>query len=108
MISLEKPDPADLLHYGVKGMRWGHRKEEASGSSSKKSKAKKVALIAGTGAAVAGAAFVGYKLTQSGGSPLSSAAKGVQVTNEMTKIYKNAGMSAAQIAEAQRLAAAWA
>ena len=73
-----------LTHFGVKGMHWGVRKErETAGSKPKKSmtseekraRAKKVALGVGVLLAVAGTAFVAYKLNQSGNLPVSSLRK---------------------------------
>lgn len=62
-------DPVDdfLEHYGVKGMRWGHRKvrpDEAERKALFGPKAKKIAM--GT-AAVAGALAVAYVVSRSGG-----------------------------------------
>lgn len=72
-----------LQHFGVKGMRWGVRKEETTSSpenrtltsQEKKARAKKVAIGAGVLVAVAGAAFVAYKLHQSGHLSLSDIRK---------------------------------
>lgn len=105
MIHEAKPDldAYVLEHYGVKGMRWGQRKER-SGSSGK---GKKIAIGAAAVAGTAGAAFVAYKLSQGGGVKMSSLTKPAASASAMTKVYKDAGMSAKQIAEAQKLAAAW-
>jgi hypothetical protein len=64
-----------LEHHGVKGMRWGHRKEQVTAAVSsrvphltdqQKSTAKKIAIGVGTAAVVVGGAYVAYKLNQSG------------------------------------------
>lgn len=66
-----------LAHFGVKGMRWGHRKSESSSkktprtSAEKKAIAKKVAIVTGTLVAVAGAAYVGHKLKTNGSAKIS-------------------------------------
>ncbi len=64
-------DPDFLEHFGVKGMKWGVRKTSDSdtpsrSSSSKSSKLKKAAVIAGGVALVAGAAYIAYKMNQTG------------------------------------------
>lgn len=83
----------DLAHYGVKGMRWGHRKEDGgSGLSTKK----KVAIGVGAAATVAGAAFVAHKMGASG-------PKTVPTAFNPAKMYKDAGMSASQTAQATKL-----
>lgn len=106
MIHDNKPDldAYVLEHYGVKGMKWGRRKDRSESSG----KGKKVALGVAAAGATAGAAFVAYKLSQGGGVKMSSLVKPAASASSMSKVYQNAGMSAKQIAEAQRLAAAWA
>jgi hypothetical protein len=77
-----------LSHYGVRGMKWGVRNEKpTSGSSSKTSpnteskkaarriNVKKVAIGAGVLTAVAGGAYVAYRLNQNGNLPISSLKK---------------------------------
>lgn len=75
-----------LAHYGVKGMKWGVRKARAESSSStsngddskateksiRRERAKKVAIGTGLLVAAAGAAYVGYKLHESGNLPVSN------------------------------------
>jgi hypothetical protein len=71
---IEKPGtPEELVHYGVKGMKWGVRKSSSSSGKAGKSMStrKKVAIGAGTVALVAGSAFVAYKLNQAGSLPVS-------------------------------------
>ena len=75
IMPLEKPGtPEELIHFGVKGMKWGVRKEqtsESSGSTSKKmSTKKKVAIGVGVTALVAGSAFAAYKLKSAGKLPV--------------------------------------
>jgi hypothetical protein len=81
---IEKPGtPEELVHHGIKGMHWGVRKESGTSSpssasdksASRKETAKKVAIGTGVLVAVAGTAFVAYKLNQSGKLPISSIAK---------------------------------
>lgn len=97
MLVDEKP-PLDedlLMHFGIKGMRWGHRKPQESGSSSGRSSAapkqgmstkKKVAIGVGIGVGVAGAAAAAYFLARSGKSPISAMNKVVQAAENRPKI----------------------
>lgn len=89
LVSVEKPgSPEEVLeHVGVKGMRWGVRKERNSSSKPKtsvelaaqkehrKQVAKRVAIGVGVLTVVAGTAFVAYKLNQNGKLPISSLKK---------------------------------
>jgi hypothetical protein len=98
MVSVEKSGtPEELVHYGIKGMRWGVRKPEESkesqptgiqklpsSSAQRKARAKKVAIGVGVLTAVAGAGFVAYKLHQSGKLPISS----IKKTSKSTKAVK--------------------
>lgn len=99
MFSLEKPGtPTELVHYGVKGMRWGVRNENESSSQSgnirklpssseqRKARAKKIAIGVGALTAIAGAGFVAYKLNQSGAIKLSSLKKSPKATKVVEKI----------------------
>ena len=64
-----------LAHFGVKGMRWGIRKDRSASSAPNSSKAATVKKVAGGIGAVAmigGAAFVAHKLSQGGSLPISS------------------------------------
>jgi hypothetical protein len=84
-------DESDLIHFGVKGMRWGVRKDGPEGSSKtprtpeqitkRKENAKKVLIGTAAITAAAGAAFVAYKMQQEGpltyDSPKVSAGKKV-------------------------------
>jgi hypothetical protein len=77
-----------LAHFGVKGMKWGVRKDrliadsssKASSSSEAKKAArrrnvKKAAIGVGVLTAVAGGAYVAYRLNQNGNLPISSLKK---------------------------------
>jgi hypothetical protein len=77
MLVAEKP-PLDedlLMHFGIKGMKWGHRKTRSSsssghtGSKQKMSTGKKVAIGA---AVVGGAAAAAFILTKTGRLPIRS------------------------------------
>jgi hypothetical protein len=81
---IEKPGtPEELVHHGIKGMHWGVRKESGTSSPSsasdksaaRRATVKKVAIGTGVLVAVAGSAYVAYKLNQSGKLPISSVAK---------------------------------
>src|SRR4051794_16711747 len=96
MLVDEKP-PLDedlLMHFGVPGMKWGHRKPRESGSSSGRSSApkqgmstkKKVAVGVGVGVAVAGAAAAAYFLARSGKSPVSAMTKVVRAAENKPKV----------------------
>jgi hypothetical protein len=72
IVPLEKPGtPEELIHFGVRGMKWGVRRSESSGSTGSTGSApkqgmstkKKVAIGVGIGVAVVGgAAAAGYVL----------------------------------------------
>lgn len=68
---------AYLAHYGVKGMKWGRRKnDDGSGreprtSEEKKAIAKKVAIASGTLLAAAGAAYAIHTLNKNGNLKVS-------------------------------------
>lgn len=59
-----------LEHFGVKGMRWGVRKNRDSGASPDHARAKKVAKVAGAAALVGGAAVAVYALNKNGHLPV--------------------------------------
>jgi hypothetical protein len=102
IVSLEKPGtPQELVHHGIRGMKWGVRKRsdvssQGSDSSSKegywtperKSRAKKVAIGVGVLTAVAGASYVAYRLHKDGKLPLSSIRKASGVTHTPTPEVK--------------------
>lgn len=79
MIAVEKPgSPSEILetleHHGIKGMKWGVRRERASSGQPHQglSTKKKVAIGVGVTAAIVGAGVVAYKLHQNGKLPISS------------------------------------
>ena len=99
IVPLEKPGtPEELIHFGVKGMKWGVRKEQATSGLSRstkneqfwtperKSTAKKVAIGVGALAVVAGAAFVAYKLNANGKQSVSSLKTTAKAATETRKI----------------------
>jgi hypothetical protein len=76
IVPIEKPGtPQELVHFGVKGMRWGVRKSEESSSNTPKtpmSTKKKVAIGVGVAATVVvGAAVTAYILKNRGSNPIS-------------------------------------
>jgi hypothetical protein len=80
IVPLEKPGtPEELVHFGVRGMKWGVRKSQSSGSSGsipkKMSTKKKVAIGVGGAVLVAGAAFATYKLKSNGKLPILEVGK---------------------------------
>ena len=100
IVSVEKPGtPAELVHVGVKGMKWGVRKqrkttgskttgkEEPFWTPQRKSTAKKVAIATAALVVVAGAAYVAYKLHQNGKLPLSSAKLSPKAAPAVKKVF---------------------
>jgi hypothetical protein len=88
IVPLEKPGtPEELIHFGVRGMKWGVRKSQSSGSSgsasNKMSTKKKVAIGVGATVVVAGIVATTYILNKNGKLPLSSIGK------SGGKVYKN-------------------
>ena len=86
----------ELYHFGVKGMRWGHRKARpqmsgAARSARRKKIAKRVAI--GLGAA-AGAAALGYGAYKYGKNPVNRA--------NLDVAYRNARMKAGNAADMVR------
>lgn len=90
-----------LAHYGVKGMKWGVRKEDVTFDTStsggkapktdaerkaiRRARAKKVAIGTGILVAAAGAGFVAYKLHQNGNLSLSQMRKASKTQTAATK-----------------------
>lgn len=72
-----------LEHFGVKGMRWGVRKNRDSGTSPDHARAKKVAKVAGAAALVGGAAVAVYVLNKNGHLPVKHL--NISKTNTLTK-----------------------
>lgn len=102
MLSVEKPHtPEELVHFGVKGMKWGVRKDRTGSedtstkpqkvpltSEQKKERAKKVAIGVGALAAVAGAAFIAYQLQQSGNLDVSKISETMPSTTKVAATKK--------------------
>lgn len=91
IVSLEKPGtPSELVHFGIKGMKWGVRKERTPAEQVKyahrKQVAKKVAIGVSVAALVVGTAYVGYRLKKSGKLPISSLRRG---GTGKGKVFKN-------------------
>lgn len=87
IISVEKPgSPIELVHFGVKGQKWGVRKERTSAEQAKHDKqvkkVKKVAVGVGVATVAVGAAAATYYLHKNGKLPFSEAKK-------RGKIFKN-------------------
>ena len=75
-----------LTHYGVKGMRWGKRKNSSGPTESKSfSRNAKIALGIGTGsAALAGAGVAIYLMSKSGNLPaFSRSSKGKKFVEDL-------------------------
>jgi hypothetical protein len=96
VISTEKPGtPSELVHVGVKGMKWGVRKQQIKTfraehklTPKQKSIAKKIAIGVGVSVVAVGAAFVAYKLSQNRSasiSALKTTAKGAEATKTILK-----------------------
>lgn len=94
MITQQFASPEEALaHFGVKGMKWGVRKQDfPSGprpprsQAEKKARAKKVAIGFGALVVVAGAAAVTYQLNKNGKLPVSSIKKTAQATTAVKKV----------------------
>jgi hypothetical protein len=106
IVSLEKPGtPQELVHHGIRGMKWGVRKASSSSeqiSTSKKpmSTKKKVAIGVGVATVAVGVAAATYYLHKNGKLPLSTAAKsGGKVYQNLDAIPK---VKVSAIAQAQR------
>lgn len=104
---IQKPD--ELYHYGVKGMRWGHRKAHESNSNGHKrmSTAKKVAIGVGVAAAVGGITYASIKGRGALGRKFvnSNRARTVRFTTTRHKplsITGPVGLSKAQMRTANR------
>lgn len=85
---------AELYHFGVKGMRWGHRKARprmsgAARSARRKQILKRVAIGAG---AAAGAAALGYGAYKYGKNPANIAKLDVRYRNAKLKAGNAADM----------------
>lgn len=85
-----------LAHYGTKGMKWGVRKQEENTKrertpeeqARRNARIKKMLIGVGVLTAVAGAAFVAYKLNQSGKLPMSSIRKAAKPTPAVKKVIQ--------------------
>ena len=87
MISVEKPgSPEEMLeHFGIKGQKWGVRRNRTSSNTPKTpmSRKKKVVIGVGVAAVAVGVAATAYYLHKNGKHPLSTIDKGGG------KVYKN-------------------
>lgn len=80
----------ELAHFGVKGMKWGVRKERPSGadptaeakSAHRKEVAKKVAIGTGILVVAAGAAYATYAMSKHGSLPIDSLSKSATTTGK--------------------------
>lgn len=106
LVSLEKPGtPQELVHHGIRGMKWGVRKsssisEQTSTSKKSMSTKKKVAIGVGVATVAVGVAATTYYLHKNGKLPLSTAAKsGGKVYQNLDAIPK---VKVSEIAQAQR------
>jgi hypothetical protein len=94
-----------LTHVGVKGMRWGYRKDRTLVSPhAKKSTTKKVTVGVGVVGMAAGAGFVAWKLGQNGKTPMS-AVKASKDVAAVSAFLSKSGSSAKEISEAEKYAA---
>lgn len=64
-----------LEHFGVKGMRWGVRRNSSSSGDSHANLKRNVKIAGGVAAGVAGAAAAAYLLNKHGSLPTHSVAK---------------------------------
>lgn len=90
--------PQDALeHFGIKGMKWGVRRDRTSDGNSrskeehsidKKRIIKQVAIGAGILTVAAGTAYVGYQLHKNGKLPLSSLKKAAPAQKKVTEIME--------------------
>jgi hypothetical protein len=73
LITAEKPQLNEdlLIHFGIKGMKWGVRKSKSSSDSSGKKMSTKKKVAIGAGVAV-GAAAVAFALTRRGKVPVKN------------------------------------
>lgn len=60
-----------LEHHGIKGMRWGSRKNTSSGQGNKTSTKKKFAVTVGLATAAAGAVAIDHLLRKNNGLKIS-------------------------------------
>ena len=97
------PEVEDFLaHFGVKGMKWGVRRDKSRGSESSRekrspeekaalrAKAKKVAIGTGVLVAAAGAAYVANSMSKKGSLPISSLNRKPPKAAEVKKLVDKA------------------
>jgi hypothetical protein len=99
--SVEKPgSPAELVHHGIKGMKWGVRKSNSE-TSSNKSAAKKVVIGAGVVTATVAAAFIARSLGQKGNVSVSAiqTAKDISAAKDFISASGISGKHASEAAK---------
>lgn len=83
----EKPSLEDLVHFGVKGMRWGVRNSQAPTS-----RTKKIAIGVGTGVVVAGTVAATLLLRQHGSQPFSNVEKVASSSSDIgSRLFDSSG-----------------
>ncbi len=84
MSNQEFKTPQDaLIHFGVKGQKWGVVKKDTPGEKQGMSTKKKVAIGVGAGVVVAGAAFAAVYLAKNGKNPIAEIKELVQEPTSM-------------------------
>lgn len=82
----------ELSHHGIKGQKWGIRKERNASNATKNARIKKAAKIGAIVAATALAAYGGYKLHKIHG----------QAIDDLSRKYKREGQRALEAAKSYK------